>query len=713
MISKRISPAIKLLIKRKEQRVRRKAAKTVESLKFEILVQKKLCQKWKKRYQRLLKSTAQTQSTPEKKVEETLQKGSEYVKRQLLFGEALVSQLTENKKKMITEQDKSIFAKVLSGRVLKKHKVMNKLSGVVSNYKQRKYSNDKSLTAGRSKKQKQKIHSIITETVRDFLEQDVNSTPAPGAKDCITKYGKTVRKRFLLDSLDNLYKKFQIESLIKISRSTFFRVKPFWVVNRAVTSRDTCLCKEHANFNLILQRLIALKVLTIKKTIDLLSMVTCDPSKRVCMYRECNVCKNRDLGLLADKRSSWYFQWQTKTEDRIGAKGQNYHVKITSKEKIEASVEEIVLQLNAQTPSFLKHSFNNTHQHKTFLDIQNDLKMNEVFMVVDFSENYYYKYGSAIQSVHFGASKKQVSLYTGAFVYRNESNELNNVSFCTVSDCLRHDAAAIWAHLKPVLNLINLTVKKVLALHIQSDGPSTQYKNKTNFFLFKLHCKELGLSHATWNFSVSGHGKSRADGVGGTVKNMCNRAVGNEKDVICIDDIKGIVSANKDCKIKIFEVHESQMKEVDNQIMPDLKPIPKTRDIHQIIWSKENTETLYLNYLSCSKCIYLPPCTHFGLSPKSFIFSFENNQDQLEINAEIETSNDRGKGRKRGRGKAQKHVEKVKKVDTVQEIDTDMECEENVLCDREKSEQGREKGRRGRGRGKGRGRGSGSKGGTN
>lgn len=125
--------------------------------------------------------------------------------------------------------------------------------------------------------------------------------------------------------------------------------------------------------------------------------------------------------------------------------------------------------------------------------------------------------------------------------------------------------------------------------------PSTQNNNKTNFFLFKLHCQELGLLNATWNFSVSEHGKSRADGVGGTVKNMCDRAVGNGKDVMSIDDIKRIVSPNEDCKIKIFEVLESEMKELDNQITLNLKPIPKTHDIHQIIWSKENSETLYLN----------------------------------------------------------------------------------------------------------------------
>ena len=62
-------------------------------------------------------------------------------------------------------------------------------------------------------------------------------------------------------------------------------------------------------------------------------------------------------------------------------------------------------------------------------------------------------------------------------------------------------------------------------MHFQSDGPSTQYRNKTNFFLFAYHCNLLQLHHASWNFSTAGHGKSFADGTGGTVKVLCDRAV--------------------------------------------------------------------------------------------------------------------------------------------------------------------------------------------
>ena len=44
-------------------------------------------------------------------------------------------------------------------------------------------------------------------------------------------------------------------------------------------------------------------------------------------------------------------------------------------------------------------------------------------IVIDFSENYYCKYSAEIQSVHFGASKKQISLHTGVFFYFDSDSE--------------------------------------------------------------------------------------------------------------------------------------------------------------------------------------------------------------------------------------------------------------------------------------------------
>jgi hypothetical protein len=55
-------------------------------------------------------------------------------------------------------------------------------------------------------------------------------------------------------------------------------------------------------------------------------------------------------------------------------------------------------------------------------------------------------------------------------------------------------------------------------LHFYSEGPSTQYKQKANFFLLSQEVERRDTSGGTWNFYESGHGKGIPDGVGGSLK---------------------------------------------------------------------------------------------------------------------------------------------------------------------------------------------------
>ena len=169
------------------------------------------------------------------------------------------------------------------------------------------------------------------------------------------------------------------------------------------------------------------------------------------------------------------------------------------------------------------------------------LKKNEVHIIVDFSQNYECKYNKEVHAVHFGASKKQVSLHVGGFYYKNDKDEIAFESFCCVSDCLRHDASAVWALLNPVLKRVQELLPDVESIHFQSDGPTSQYRNKTNFFKFNYFCQDLELEQATWNFTSSGHGKSIGDASGANVKEMCNSAVMFGEDVIYAKNVKTVV----------------------------------------------------------------------------------------------------------------------------------------------------------------------------
>ena len=540
------------------------------------------------------------------------------VKKELLHCAVLKKQLAEKRPSLQTEKEKSIFAQCTSGKLIKKYKLQKDTTCIVSKYLQRKHMNSSSIVYKRSAAKQEAMKTEIIKSVEKFLEKDENSALASGVKDTITKNKITKRKRFLLDSIDNLYCKYKKEEAIKLSRSTFFRYKPFWVVNRKVTDRDTCLCKTHVNMKLLIQKLFYLKLLPSISTLSFIQSRVCDILNKECLYGQCIDCKKKSLIFEENKDSTWYYKWSTHKESRLGSKNLTYNVNITSKEKIICTVDDLVREVNTQIPEYFKHSYDTGHQHKALENIRMNLKEGEVLIVIDFSENYICKYNEEIQSVHFGTSKKQLSLQTGAFYYKDTvSKEILCISFCTVSEHLRHDAAAVWAHLNPVMTLIKNTIP-LNTVHFQSDGPSSQYKNKSNFFLFRLYCQEINLDHGTWNFSTPGHGKSTADGIGGTVKGMCDRAVARGKDVLSAEGMVNIINTCQSQKIHAFVILQADIEKIDGILPPKMKSVSNTKRTFQVTWSKTNSNKLFLNSLSCSYCInnglYDSPCTHFFLN---------------------------------------------------------------------------------------------------
>lgn len=305
-----------------------------------------------------------------------------------------MTQLKNRKEEMKTEKDKSLYAQIIGGHsIFKKYKMIKESNKLVSEYLQKKFSNKDQLVTKRNTEKRLSCRLGLRKKVRLFLEQDENSAPAPGAKEAVSKDKELVRKRYYLDSTDNLYKKFCETQNVKISKSTFNRLKPFWIKRRQASDRDTCMCKEHANFQFLLERLKFLKILSTNSTTEYSKSVTCNINSKNCMYGQCNDCKDlKFLNPLENNETCWFFRWETYEVDRIGAKGLNYHVRITSKKRNECTVSELVTEMNVRAPIFLKHAYNTGHQHRAITEMRNNLEDNEVLITVDFSQNYSCKF---------------------------------------------------------------------------------------------------------------------------------------------------------------------------------------------------------------------------------------------------------------------------------------------------------------------------------
>lgn len=180
-------------------------------------------------------------------------------------------------------------------------------------------------------------------------------------------------------------------------------------------------------------------------------------------------------------------------------------------------------------------------------------------MIIDFSQNFLCKYAKEVHATHFGGSKNQISLQTGGFYFKNAENKLCFESCASISETLTHDAPAVWAHLQPLILHMLKCIPGIKTVYFQSDGPSTQYKNKTNFFLISYFCKYFGWNNCYWNYTAAGHGKSAADGIGGSIKEMCNTAVSCGEDVLGTADVVRVVEG-KNSKIKVFVITENDIE---------------------------------------------------------------------------------------------------------------------------------------------------------
>lgn len=234
--------------------------------------------------------------------------------------------------------------------------------------------------------------------------------------------------------------------------------------------------------------------------------------------------------------------------------------------------------LNNEMNRACRHIFNIRSQYKTLRYLRKNLTQEEIVAHIDFSENYACKYSTEIQAMHFGGSRNLLSLHTGVLYVADDI-----IPFCMVSDCLRHDPAAIWAHLHPILQSVT-SGRKLKSIHFISDGPTTQYRNKNNFYLWATQISNYGFQKSSWNFLEAAHGKGPADGIGATVKRAADQNVIIRKcDITCAKDFISVLRENSaTSKVRLYLVSEEMITAYDKDIPDKLQPVPSTMKIHQV-----------------------------------------------------------------------------------------------------------------------------------
>lgn len=590
------SPAKKIVSHGVEMRLRKK----INSLKNELKQEKAASEKWKAKFLKVRKVNLVNRIKFKQQNRSLL--------RQVQYSKNLISSIKHRiAASKFRSKDKKKIALIVSGGVDNRRRAPTTSLSLHEDHYYRVY-----MTPGALKKSKTQLdrEKKVSE-IEDFFADDSNTCPATGSRGFATKNSITRRIRYLSGTFKELHKKFCAGTGRNISLDNFKKLRPFWVKKRPNYTRDTCLCKDHTNFELMLKKLHYYKVTETPNVREFMTSICCDIRNEKCVYQECSKCKEVNLFCTEPDKKISYESWVRRTDTRQGAKGKTFVVNLTEKTKIECTLETLIKKFQDSIPKFFQHQFRTWHQFEALSKTKKSLKKKEVYIVSDFSQNYEGKYSRQIHSAHFGASKKQISILTGGFYYLNESDNLCFSSFASVSDCLNHESHAVWAMLNPAISQIKKVVPDVEKIIFQSDGPTAQVKNKNMFFLLNHFCKKLKIKKAIWNFTAAGHGKSAADGIGGCVKSICNREVLLGRDVLTAQNIVDVLREKSD--ILSFCVDKETIDEYEKLIPSGLKPVAKTMLVHQVVWDSGKPNELGFRYLSCNDCDSNVDCIHFNL----------------------------------------------------------------------------------------------------
>ena len=161
------------------------------------------------------------------------------------------------------------------------------------------------------------------------------------------------------------------------------------------------------------------------------------------------------------------------------------------------------------------HCFIAKFQASYLKQLKNTIGADEVIVLGDFAENYFFLVQDQIQGYHW--NKSQCSLHPVVAYIRSSDNRVES-SLCILSEDLNHDVTFVYKVIKETVVFIKKELNpSVKTIHYFSDGCVALNKNWKNFVSLCHHLSEID---RIWNFFATSHGKSLCDGIGGTVKRL-------------------------------------------------------------------------------------------------------------------------------------------------------------------------------------------------
>ena len=363
------------------------------------------------------------------------------------------------------------------------------------------------------RKKRTGIPEEIKQNVISYYQNGEYIRQLPGRKDKIsTKWGKeSEQKCLLLCTVKELYQHYMTDyPTHKISWASFAALRPRWCVTPgSAGTHNVCVCQHHQNVQLLA------KACGIDYH-DLVSLMVCDTSNKMCMVHRCKKCPGKKA-LMKKLQSHFedheaddlitYQQWTSTDSTRID------YLSLTVAQFIQEVVEKV--------DAFSAHSYISKCQAKYLKERKENLKEHECLVLLDFAENFQFVIQDEVQGYHW--CKTYCTLHPVViYIKQDEHEKLVSHSYCFLSDDLTHDTSFVWNLQNTLCSDIKGKFPQIKKLEYFSDGCAGQYKNFKNFLNLTYHVEDFCID-ASWTFFATSHGKSPCDGVGGTVKRKLYR----------------------------------------------------------------------------------------------------------------------------------------------------------------------------------------------
>lgn len=398
--------------------------------------------------------------------------------------------------------------------------------------------NDVGILALPKSKCGKKLPEDVKQTVIEFFQDPEFSRICPGRKDCVSVRidGKKVQvqKYLLLNNLKEMYTAFKCQNGPKVGFSKFCELRPKWCVTvGAAGTHSVCVCTIHQNVKLMLA-----SSPICENYKELLKITVCDIESKDCMLHHCEACPGEKA--LKDYLDKVFEECDL--DDEIEFK-QWVHTDRDTLETKQKPIEDFAEELVSKISVLSAHHFIAKHQSKHLKQIKEELKPGELIILMDFAENYAFVVQDAAQGFHWENSQATLHPFV---IYFKDDCEIKHISYCIISDCLKHDTVAVHAFLVQLIASLKAKLTEIVHIHYFSDGSAAQYKNFKNFLNLCCHKKDFGIK-AEWNFFGTSHGKSPCDGIGGTVKRLAARASLQrpiENQILTPSDLYGFCTQN-------------------------------------------------------------------------------------------------------------------------------------------------------------------------